>query len=93
MNSRKKEKVLVSAHQQEKQVIPTGIYRKLMWQAHKRVENNIDIAPHISLAFMFTFVLFMVSLCGSDPIQFTCVTSNNLLPYVYCNRSLCKEIH
>jgi len=86
MNSRKKETVLVSAHQQEKQVVPTGIYRKLMWQAHKRVENNIDIAPQISMALMFAFILCLVSLWGSDRIQFTCVINNNLLPHVYCNR-------
>lgn len=51
------------AAEHDRQILPSGLYQKLMRESHKKVPHNIDIAPHISLTIMFIVVLWVVSLC------------------------------
>ena len=44
-----------------RQTIADDIYRKLNVETHKRVENNMDIAPRISGILAVTFLLWIVS--------------------------------
>jgi len=59
---RQMEKSHASALEHGSQLVTGGIYRKLLWESHKKVENNIDISPRICMTFVL-IIMLVVSLC------------------------------
>lgn len=56
--SQRREKTLPSVEDPARQMASVGIYRKLMFETRKKVAHNMDIAPHVSVTFMFIILLY-----------------------------------
>jgi len=77
MSSQRREKTLPSVEDPARQLASVGINRKIMFETRKKVVNNIDIAPHISVTFMFIILLYTVSLVFNIYLPFPFVVSDS----------------
>lgn len=56
-----RDKTLPSVEDPVRKMVGTAIHRKLIWEFHKKVPHNMDIAPHICITFMFVVLLYAMT--------------------------------